>query len=79
LPAYLQADLKDTEKLSLPGVRNDVPSFTTYLARYDTQHIPSSSAISNSSVVKKSSKFLFINLINKLFLLNRTCSSTKTN
>lgn len=41
-PAYLQVHLDDTEKLLLPGVRHDIPSFATYLSRYDVQHIPSS-------------------------------------
>ncbi|CAM4821079.1 unnamed protein product [Rotaria magnacalcarata] len=50
-PAYLQVDIKDTERLPLPGVRNDVPTFTTYLSRYDVQHLPSSSAILNSTTV----------------------------
>ncbi|CAF1482575.1 unnamed protein product, partial [Adineta steineri] len=50
-PAYLQVDIKDTEKLSLPGVRNDVPSFATYLSRYDVQHIPSSPTILHSATV----------------------------
>jgi len=59
LPAYLQVDIKDTQKLSLPGVKNDLPSFTTYLARYDVQHLPSSPAVLNSSTVA-SSEFFFI-------------------
>ncbi|CAF3547720.1 unnamed protein product [Rotaria sordida] len=50
-PAYLQVDLKDTEKLSLPGIRNDVPTFATYLSRYDVQHVPSSPAILPSTTV----------------------------
>ncbi|CAF1240206.1 unnamed protein product [Adineta ricciae] len=49
-PAYLQVDVKETEKLALPGVRNDVPSFTTYLSRYDVQHLPSSSAVLNNAI-----------------------------
>ncbi|UJR36230.1 hypothetical protein I4U23_028962 [Adineta vaga] len=49
-PAYLQVDIKETEKLSLPGVRNDVPSFTTYLSRYDVQHLPSTSAVLNNAI-----------------------------
>ncbi|CAF4488117.1 unnamed protein product [Rotaria sp. Silwood1] len=50
-PAYLQVDLRDTEKLALPGIRNDVPTFATYLSRYDVQHIPSSPAIQHSTTV----------------------------
>ncbi|CAF2400115.1 unnamed protein product [Rotaria sp. Silwood2] len=50
-PAYLQVDIKDTEKLSLPGIRNDVPTFATYLSRYDVQHLPSSPAALHSTTV----------------------------
>ncbi|CAF3144888.1 unnamed protein product [Rotaria socialis] len=50
-PAYLQVDIKDTERLPLPGVRNDVPTFTTYLSRYDVQHLPSSPAVLNRTTV----------------------------
>jgi hypothetical protein len=60
-------DLKDTQKLALPGVRHDVPSFTTYLSRYDVQHLPSSPAVLNSATVA-SSEILFNKLINHFYL-----------
>lgn len=41
----------------MPGVRNDVPTFATYLSRYDVQHIPASPAILNSTTVTSSRLF----------------------
>ncbi len=57
-PAYLQADMKDAQKVALTNVRNNVPSFTTYLSRYDVQHLPSSPAILSNSTIASSEFFI---------------------
>jgi hypothetical protein len=67
-PAYLQVQLENTEKLALPGIRYDVPSFSSYLSRYDVPQSPSSPHIivSNDESTIKRDERTYLPIVSKI-------------